>query len=150
MRINFYAWAYGFVGIMCFYEVVFQFVTAKYAGWWMPSEDLSDVNILSTFVPWLAPVCRAFQAGFTEELLCRAIPLGLLLWFAPDIKKRPLLFFSVMLAQAIIFGLLHAPYPMQPSYARVIELIIPSFGFGYIYCFVGLIPGIMAHYLQRY
>lgn len=141
------AWAYGFVGIFCFYEIVFQFITSQYAGWWMPASDLSDVNILSTFIPWFAPVTQAFQAGFTEELLCRAIPLGLLLWFVPDVKKRPFLFFSVMLIQSVIFGLLHAPYPMQPSYARVIELIPISFAFGYVYCFVGLIPGIMAHYV---
>lgn len=141
------AWAYGFVGIMCFYEVAFQFIMSRYFGWWMPAEDLSNVNILSSYIPWLEPISKSFQAGFTEELLFRAIPLGLLLWLVPDMKKRPGLFFVAMLAQAIIFGLVHAPYPMQPSYARVIELLVPSFGFGYLYCFVGLIPGIMAHYL---
>ena len=141
------AWAYGFVGIFFFYEVAFQFIMSTYFGWWMPAEDLSDVNILSTFIPWFEPIMNSFQAGFTEELLCRAIPLGLLLWLVPDMKKRPLLFFIAMLVQGIIFGLLHAPYPMQPSYARVIELIPVSFAFGYLYCFVGLIPGIIAHYV---
>ena len=141
------AWAYGFVGFFCLYEVVFQFLMSTYFGWWMPASDLSDVNVLSAYLPWFGPIMNSFQAGFTEELLFRAIPLGLLLWLVPDMKKRPGLFFVAMLAQGTIFGLAHAPYPMQPSYARVIELIPVSFGFGYIYCFVGLIPGIMAHYV---
>ena len=40
-----------------------------------------------------------------------------------------------------IFGAGHAPYPTQPSFARPVELIIPSIGFGLLYVYFGLFPG---------
>ena len=43
--------------------------------------------------------------------------------------------------QAVIFGAGHAPYPTQPSFARPVELIIPSIGFGLLYVYFGLLPG---------
>ena len=48
--------------------------------------------------------------------------------------------------QAIIFGAGHAPYPNQPAYARPVELIIPSIGFGLLYLYFGLLPGIILHF----
>ena len=50
------------------------------------------------------------------------------------------------IVQAIIFGAGHAPYPNQPSYARPVELIIPSIGFGLLYLYWGLLPGIILHF----
>ena len=48
--------------------------------------------------------------------------------------------------QAVIFGAGHAPYPTQPSFARPVELIIPSIGFGLLYVYFGLLPGIVLHF----
>ena len=48
--------------------------------------------------------------------------------------------------QSIIFGAGHANYPVQPAYARVIELILPSLFFGAIYLRFGLLAGIIMHY----
>ena len=50
------------------------------------------------------------------------------------------------IVQAIIFGAGHAPYPNQPSFARPVELIIPSIGFGLLYIYLGLVPGIVLHF----
>ena len=50
------------------------------------------------------------------------------------------------IVQAIIFGAGHAPYPTQPSYARPVELILPSIGFGLLYVYFGLLPGIILHF----
>ena len=50
------------------------------------------------------------------------------------------------IVQAIIFGAGHAPYPNQPSFARPVELIIPSIGFGLLYVYLGLLPGIVLHF----
>ena len=36
--------------------------------------------------------------------------------------------------------------PAQPSYARPVELILPSIGFGLLYLHYGLLPGIVLHY----
>ncbi len=48
--------------------------------------------------------------------------------------------------QAIIFGAAHANYPAQPAYARLVELIIPSFLFGGIFLRFGLLPAVITHY----
>src|SRR5262249_11257010 len=40
----------------------------------------------------------------------------------------------------------HAPYPNQPAYARPVELILPSIGFGLLYLYFGLLPGIILHF----
>src|SRR5439155_13127104 len=37
-------------------------------------------------------------------------------------------------------------YPNQPAYARPVELIIPSIGFGLLYLYFGLLPGIILHF----
>ncbi len=36
--------------------------------------------------------------------------------------------------------------PTQPSFARPVELIIPSIGFGLLYLYFGLLPGIVLHF----
>jgi len=141
------AWAYGFVGVFCLYEVLFYKSAFEYLGWWMPASDLSDINILSAYVPWLNPIALSLQAGFFEELLFRAIPLGLMLWIVPKIKHRPILLALVLIGQGIVFGLLHTGYPGLPSYARLVELIPVACGFGLIYYFIGIIPGIIAHFV---
>ena len=48
--------------------------------------------------------------------------------------------------QIVIFGAGHAAYPTQPSYARVIELIVPSTIFGLLYLRFGLLPAIVMHF----
>src|SRR5262249_59746976 len=39
-----------------------------------------------------------------------------------------------------------AACPNQPAYARRVELIIASIGFGLVYVYFGLLPGIILHY----
>ena len=46
----------------------------------------------------------------------------------------------------IIFGAAHANYPAQPAYARVVELLIPSAVFGFLYLRFGLLPAIVMHF----
>src|SRR5207253_6235444 len=47
---------------------------------------------------------------------------------------------------ALVFASGHAGYANQPAYARVVELIIPSFAFGALYLAFGLLPGIVLHF----
>src|SRR3989475_8343118 len=51
-----------------------------------------------------------------------------------------------MILQALVFASGHAGYANQPAYARVVELIIPSFVFGALYLAFGLLPGIVLHF----
>jgi hypothetical protein len=41
----------------------------------------------------------------------------------------------------------HAGYAAQPAYARVVELLVPSFGFAWLYLRYGLWPGVILHTL---
>jgi hypothetical protein len=51
-----------------------------------------------------------------------------------------------MVLQALVFASGHAGYANQPAYARVVELIIPSFAFGALYLVFGLLPAIVLHF----
>ncbi|OQA35171.1 MAG: CAAX amino terminal protease self- immunity [Candidatus Dependentiae bacterium ADurb.Bin331] len=127
------------------------FVTAMYAfashylGWWTPSETLFNPNILATHFPWFSSLAQSLQAGFMEECLFRALPLAGAALLARRFKHPFIIMSVAFIVQALIFGAAHANYPAQPAYARVIELIIPSFVFGGIYLFYGLLPAIISH-----
>jgi len=127
------------------YMVAFGYVAYRYLGWWSPASTVFEPNILAYAVPWITPVAQAFQAGVVEECLFRAVPLSLAALIGQRFGKRSLFIGIAFVVQALIFGAMHANYPVQPGYARVVELVIPSFVFGWLYLSYGLIPGIISH-----
>jgi hypothetical protein len=60
--------------------------------------------------------------------------------------KQKLWIIGAFIVQSLIFGAGHANYPMQPFYARLVELIIPSIAFGLLYLYFGLLPAIILHF----
>ena len=103
-------------------------------------------DVLATYVPWLSAIANSFQAGFWEEALFRAVPIAGAALIGERLGQRKLFIVLAFIVQAIIFGAGHAPYPNQPAYARPVELIIPSIGFGLLYLYFGLLPGIILHF----
>ena len=136
---------YLLVGFNMAFVIAFYLLSIRYLGWWSPSEMLFDPNILATYAPWFSPLAAALNAGFIEECLFRAIPLAGAALLGTHFGKRNWWISAAFILQAIIFGAAHASYPMQPSYARLIELLIPSFVWGAIYLKFGLLPTIIAH-----
>jgi len=134
------------VSVFLAYDVMLYFVATKYFGWWSPSEALLHPDVLATHAPWLSAIANSFQAGFWEESLFRAVPLAGAALIGDRFGKRGLFLVVGFVVQAAIFGAGHAPYPAQPAYARPVELIIPSIGFGLLYLAYGLLPGIILHY----
>jgi hypothetical protein len=140
--------AAGFLLVSVFfaYDVVLYFYATRWFGWWMPSEALIHPDILATYLPWLSAIANSLQAGFWEEALFRAVPIAGAALIGDRFGRRGLFIVVAFVVQTLIFGAGHAPYPTQPSFARPVELILPSVGFGLIYLYLGLLPGIVLHY----
>lgn len=132
-------------GLFMFYALAFYTFT-KSLGWWSPTDTEYDPNILAAYFPWLTSIAISLGAGFWEECLFRAVPLAGAALIGEYYGKRKMFIGIGMVVQAVIFGAAHANYPVQPAYARVVELMIPSFAFGFIYLQYGLLPGIIMHY----
>ncbi len=128
------------------YEIVLYFFAEKRLGWWTPSDTLLNPDMFANYVPSLSAIAQAAQAGFWEESLFRAVPLACAALIGDRFGKRRAFIGGAMILQALVFASGHAPYANQPSYARVVELIIPALGFGALYLAFGLLPGIVLHF----
>lgn len=137
---------YLLVSLFFAYDVLLYLVTTKMLGWWSPSEALLHPDVLATYAPWLSAIANSFQAGFWEEALFRAVPIAGAALIGDRVGQRRLFIVLGFIVQAIVFGAGHAPYPNQPSFARPVELILPSIGFGLLYLYFGLLPGIVLHF----
>ena len=137
---------YLITGVFMFYAIAFYTFVTKQLGWWAPADTSYDPNLLAAYFPWLTSIGISLGAGFWEECLFRAVPLAGAALIGDRYGKRNLFIGVAFVFQAVVFGAAHANYPVQPAYARVVELMIPSFLFGYIYLRFGLLPGIIMHY----
>src|SRR5207245_1112083 len=128
------------------YEIVLYFFAQERLGWWTPSDMLLNPDMFANYIPSLSAIAQAAQAGFWEESLFRAVPLACAALIGNKIGKRKVFIGGAMVLQALVFASGHAGYANQPAYARVVELIIPSFVFGALYLAFGLLPGIVLHF----
>lgn len=138
---------YLFAGFNIAFVIFFYLITHTYFGWWNPSSPLFDPNILATYVPWFSPLAQALNAAFLEEALFRAIPLAGAALIGQRYGKNNFWLTAGLIIQALIFGCMHANYPAQPSYARIVELFIPSLLWGITYLRFGLLPVIITHFI---
>lgn len=141
------AGGYLFVPVELGLVAVFYYVTNHYLGWWQPSSEMTDPNVLSSAVPALGPIALSLQAGFMEECLFRAIPLALGALVGGHFGYRRLGIGVAFVLQALVFGAAHANYPGFPAYSRLVELIIPSLIWAAIFLRFGLLPTITLHAL---
>lgn len=138
-----YLWAIFTVGFVTF----FYWLTNRVFQWWSPAENMVDPNILALPLPWLLPAAQSLQAGFWEECLFRAVPLAGAVLIGKNFKKKGLWIALVLVLQAAVFGALHANYPQQPAYARIVEMLIPFAIYGLIYIKWGLLPVVISHFV---
>jgi hypothetical protein len=138
---------YLLVSLFMAYDVALYFFATKWLGWWTPSDTLVQPNVLAAYFPWLDAIAISAQAGFWEESLFRAVPIAGAALIGEKLGRRRAFIVGAMILQALVFGAGHAGYATQPAYARLVELIIPSWGFGLIYIYFGLLPGIILHFV---
>ena len=137
---------YLLIGLDLIFVVVFYMITANYFGWWVPSSTLFSPDVVATPFPWLSAVGMSLHAGFWEECLFRAIPIAGAVLLSKKYGNRTAWILFAMILQAVIFAGAHANYPSYPSYSRLVELIIPSLFWGFIYIRFGLLPVIISHF----
>ena len=137
---------YLLAAVMLLYVVVFYYFAIGKLGWWSPSEALVDPDSLSHYWPWLTPLANAAQAGIWEETLFRAVPLAGAALLGSRFGGRKWWIAAAFVLQAVVFASVHANYPGQPAYSRVVELILPSFLFGALYLRFGLLPAMVLHF----
>ncbi|HEY6357514.1 MAG TPA: type II CAAX endopeptidase family protein, partial [Vicinamibacterales bacterium] len=128
------------------YDVGLYVVATHRLGWWSPSEALFHPDVLAAYMPWFSAIANSLQAGFWEECLFRAVPIAGAALIGDRLGYRRSAIVVAFVVQAIVFGSGHAPYPNQPFFARPVELILPSIGFGLLYLYFGLVPGIILHF----
>jgi len=137
---------YLLIGPMFAFVVGFYYLNSQFLDWWNPSSALFEPNVLAAYFPWLSSIAISLQAGFWEECLFRAIPLAGAALLGQRYGRPRLWIAGAFLLQMIIFGAAHANYPAQPAYARVVELLVPSAVFGFLYLRFGLLPAIVMHF----
>jgi Type II CAAX prenyl endopeptidase Rce1-like len=138
---------YLFVPVELAFIALFYAWTNRYLGWWQPSEQLTDPNILGSAIPALTPISTALMAGMMEECVFRGIPLALGALIGARYGRRGLGIAIALVVQAFVFGAAHANYPGFPSYSRMVELILPSLAWALIFLRYGLVPTMLLHAL---
>lgn len=134
--------AFHFLYVVGYYLLV----TSKYFGYWMPSDTVSNPNVLACYMPWLSSLVMSFSAGTLEESLYRALPLAGAVLVGRYFKQEKICIFLGLILSAVIFASLHATYPSYPGYLRIVELIPMALGYGLVYLRMGLIPVMIAHW----
>lgn len=130
---------YVLAGVSFGYVTFFYLMGEHYFGVWSPPEN-DYSNMLSTSLPFLEPLTRAFQAAVSEELLYRFFAIAFLIKY---LKRRSL----ALLIPAMVWGLGHSNYAVFPFYIRAIELTIDGFIWGCFFLRYGLIAVIVAHFV---
>lgn len=139
--------AYITLGIFLGLVTALYYFFIQWCGWWCPAQITADPNILATYAPWFTSFFRALQAGCTEEMLFRTLPLAGALLLGHYFKKERSFLALGMIIQALLFAGAHVNYPQMPAYFRLVELIPVSLLFGYIYLQFGLYASMLVHTL---
>ncbi|MDI6401879.1 hypothetical protein QLX67_07730 [Balneolaceae bacterium ANBcel3] len=136
------------------YELLYvtgvYYAGSNFLGWWYPSSELFQPDILAVYFPWLDAFSISLQAAFWEESLFRAIPIAGAVILGRKYGNMKWWIVGAFILQAFLFGAGHANYPQQPFYARTIELILPSVIFGLLYYFLGLYAAILLHFWYNF
>jgi len=118
--------------------VVAFYVVGKRFGFWTP-QDIKYTDAVSTALPWIYPLATSLFAATNEEFLFRLFAIPLLL---RTTRSR---WVAVMLP-AFIWGFLHSAYPVEPGYARGVEVGLIGVVAGWVMLRWGILATLVWHY----
>jgi hypothetical protein len=121
------------------YLTVFYLFGRKYLGVWLPA-DSPYSNVVSYYLPWLAPLAVSLMAALSEEFTSRYFSISFLKKY---LKLTPL----ALIIPAIIWAFAHSSYQVFPVYARGIELTIGGIIFGIVFIKYDILACIVGHYV---
>ena len=123
------------------YVMAFYRLGQDHFGVWVPV-DIPYDDILSTVLPWIYPMTVGAWAAINEEIFFRL--------FSGSLVKRHLRNkWLAALLPGIIWASLHAWYPQQPFFIRVVELSVVGFILGLVFLRYGVLATITSHYLYN-
>lgn len=124
-------------GITTGYQVIF-FLIAKHYGLWSPLA-VHDRAVIDNFCPAWHAISVGIRASTLEEFGFRIFMLIVL-------QRVTKSFWLANIVQAIVWSFAHCSYPVEPPYARGIELGLLGIFYGWIMRRYGVLSLIMGHY----
>jgi len=118
--------------------VVLFYVIGQKFGFWLPQE-VKYTNAVSTALPWIYPLAISIYAATSEEFLFRLFAIPVLL----RLTRSKL---AAIVLPALIWGFLHSAYPVQPGYARGVEVAIIGIVAGFVMLRWGIFATLAWHY----
>ncbi|KAI9337390.1 hypothetical protein DFJ73DRAFT_962361 [Zopfochytrium polystomum] len=134
------------VPIKMLFVELFYWIATQYFGFWLPTQNLTNPNAVASYFPGIGPTAMAFSAGLFEEAIFRAVIISGFTLLGKRVGMRQTFIVLGIVVQALVFGGCHAFYAMQPSYARIVELFLPSVMYGMLYIEYGLLPCFLVHF----
>lgn len=121
------------------YLTVFYLVGRRFLGVWLPAESPYS-NVVSYYVPFLAPLAISLMAALSEEFTSRLFSISFLKKY---LRWTPL----ALLIPAMIWAFAHSSYQVFPVYVRGIELTIGGIIFGIVFIKYDILACVVAHYV---
>lgn len=118
--------------------VILFYVFTKNFGFWVPQE-VKYTDAVSTAIPWISPLAIAILAATTEEFIFRLFAIPFLLRFT---RSRVI----AVVLPAFVWGFLHSTYPVQPGYARGLEVGLIGVVAGIVMLRYGILATLVWHY----
>lgn len=117
------------------------YLVGRSFGFWTPP-NLTIDSTLSLTVPWLEPLFIGAIAAISEEFLFRQFAITVL-------RNRMKSTLLAVILSSVAWAFLHANYPVEPWYARGIEVSLIGFVLAGLYLRYGILASITAHYVAN-
>lgn len=129
------AMAAAHIGFVVAFYVVGKAASSEF---WVPQE-IKYTDAVSTALPWIYPLAISLYAATSEEFLFRLFAIPYLMRLT---KSRVV----AVVLPALIWGFLHSAYPVQPGWARGVEVGLIGVVAGWVMLRWGIWATLVWHY----